>query len=34
MPVAIDPTLAKGTVYVPFNLGTAIGNGLEVKVEK
>ena len=34
MPVAIDPTLAKGTVYLPFNLGAAIGNGLDVKVEK
>ena len=34
MPVALDRTLAKGTVYVPFNLGAAIGNGLDVRVEK
>ena len=34
MPVAIDPTLAQGTVYVPFNLGAVLGNGLDVKVEK
>ncbi|MBI5157086.1 MAG: NADH-quinone oxidoreductase subunit NuoG [Acidimicrobiia bacterium] len=34
MAVAIDPTLARGTVYLPFNLGASIGNGLEVKVEK
>jgi len=34
LPVAIDRSLAKGTVYVPFNLGASIGNGLDVKVAK
>jgi predicted molibdopterin-dependent oxidoreductase YjgC len=34
LPVAIDRSLAKGTVYVPFNLGASIGNGLDVKVTK
>ena len=34
MPVVLDPTLAKGTVYIPFNTGATIGNGLDVKVER
>ena len=34
LPVAIDRSLAKGTVYLPFNLGASIGNGLDVKVTK
>jgi anaerobic selenocysteine-containing dehydrogenase len=34
LPVVLDPTLAPRTVYVPFNLGVALGNALDVKVEK
>ena len=34
MPVALDRTLARSTLYVPFNLGATIGNGLDVKVTK
>ena len=30
---SIDPTLAPGTVYVPFNLGATIGNDVAVTVE-
>lgn len=30
--VAFDETLAPGTVYVPFNLGVALGDGLSVEV--
>jgi predicted molibdopterin-dependent oxidoreductase YjgC len=33
LPAAIDPSLAPGTVYLPFNLGASIGSGLEVAVE-
>jgi NADH-quinone oxidoreductase subunit G len=33
LPAAVDPSLAPGTVYLPFNLGASVGNGLEVAVE-
>jgi predicted molibdopterin-dependent oxidoreductase YjgC len=33
LPAAIDPTLAPGTVYLPFRLGAAIGAGLEITLE-
>ncbi len=34
LPAAIDPSLAPGTVYLPFNLGVSIGTGLEVSLER
>jgi len=33
LPVAIDSSLATGTVYLPFNLGVSVGTGLEIEVE-
>jgi NADH-quinone oxidoreductase subunit G len=33
LPAALDPSLAPGTVYLPVNLGVAVGNGLGVGVE-
>jgi NADH-quinone oxidoreductase subunit G len=33
LPVRIDPSLAPGTVYVPFNLGATLGSGAAVEVE-
>ena len=31
--VRLDDSLARGTVYLPFNLGVSIGTGLEVRLE-
>ena len=33
LPAIVDPSLAPGTVYLPFNLGASVGNGLEVSIE-
>jgi NADH-quinone oxidoreductase subunit G len=33
LPAVIDPSLAPGTVYLPFNLGASVGSGLRVAVE-
>jgi NADH-quinone oxidoreductase subunit G len=33
LPAAFDPSLAPGTVYLPFNLGASVGSGLRVTVE-
>jgi anaerobic selenocysteine-containing dehydrogenase len=31
--VALDPSLAPGTAYLPVGLGAAVGDGLRVSVE-
>ena len=33
LPVALDDSLEQGTVYLPFNLGVSVGNGVPVSVE-
>ena len=33
VPAAFDDSLARGTVYLPFNLGVSVGSGLAVTVE-
>ncbi|MFQ5948209.1 MAG: NADH-quinone oxidoreductase subunit NuoG [Acidimicrobiia bacterium] len=33
LPADFDPSLFEGTVYLPFNLGPSVGNGLEVTLE-
>ena len=33
LPAALDASLAPGTVYLPANLGVAVGGGLRVSVE-
>lgn len=33
LPATLDPSLAPGTVYLPANLGVAVGDGLRVSVE-
>ena len=33
LPAALDASLAPGTVYLPANLGVAVGSGLRVGVE-
>jgi len=34
LPVAIDPTLAPRTVYVPYGVGASVGHALDISVVK